>query len=127
MLRSCSQLLSIHQKITIACDSEYNTTRHDGSGNAWLFDLRIGTPALAKAWDWQLTFGYRWIGSDAVVDGFNDSDFGLGGTNLKGFTVGGALAFSPNVWAGIRWMASDNIAGPTFKANVIQFDLHTKF
>ena len=99
----------------------------EGSGDAWMFDLRIGTPALAKVWDWQVTFGYRWIGSDAVVDGFNDSDFGLGGTNLKGFTVGGALALSPNVWVDIRWMASDSIAGPTFKANIIQFDLHAKF
>jgi hypothetical protein len=89
--------------------------------------LRVGTPALAKAWDWAATFGYRWIGSDAVVDGFNDSDFGLGGTNMQGFTVGGAVALSPNVWASMRWMGSDSIAGPTFKVNIIQFDLHTKF
>lgn len=119
--------IAVNNRGPIDDDLSNSIGNFDGSGNAWLFDLRIGTPALAKAWDWQLTFGYRWIGSDAVVDGFNDSDFGLGGTNLKGFTVGGALAFSPNVWAGIRWMASDNIAGPTFKANVIQFDLHTKF
>jgi len=99
----------------------------DGSSEAWLIELRVGTPALAKAWDWAITFGYRWIGSDAVVDGFNDSDFGLGGTNLKGYTVGGSLAFSPNVWAGVRWMGADSIAGPTYKVNIIQFDLHTKF
>ncbi len=99
----------------------------DGSPQGWLVDLRVGTPALAKAWDWGLTFGYRWIGSDSVVDGFNDSDFGLGGTNMKGFTVGGAVAFSPNVWMGLRWMGSDNLAGPAYKVNIIQFDLHTKF
>lgn len=99
----------------------------EGSPSAWLFDLRVGTPALAKAWDWAVTFGYRWIGSDATVDGFNDSDFGLGGTNMKGFTVGGAVALSPNVWMGLRWMGSDSLAGPTYKVNIIQFDLHTKF
>jgi len=99
----------------------------DGSPQAWLVELRVGTPALAKRWDWAVTFGYRWIGSDAVVDGFNDSNFGLGGTNMQGFTVGGAVAISPNVWAGLRWMGSDSIAGPTFKANIIQLDLHTKF
>lgn len=100
---------------------------YEGSPMAWLVELRVGTPALAKAWDWNVGFGYRWIGSDSVVDGFNDSDFGLGGTNMKGFTVGGALALSPNMWAAVRWMGSDSIAGPTFKVNVLQFDLHTKF
>lgn len=99
----------------------------EGSPQAWNVDVRVGTPALAKAWDWGVTFGYRWIGSDAVVDGFNDSDFGLGGTNMKGFTVGGALALSPHVWMGLRWMGSDSIAGPTFKVSIVQFDLHTKF
>lgn len=125
--QSAINAVAVNNRGPIDDDLSNTIGNFDGSGDAWLFDLRIGTPALAKAWDWQLTFGYRWIGSDAVVDGFNDSDFGLGGTNMKGFTVGGALAFSPNVWAGIRWMASDSIAGPTFKANVIQFDLHTKF
>ena len=104
-----------------------NIGSFEGSGQAWMVDLRIGTPALAKAWDWGLSFGYRWIGSDAVVDGFNDSDFGLGGTNMQGFTVGGALALSSNVWVGARWMGSDNIAGPTYKVNIIQLDLNTKF
>ena len=32
-----------------------------------------------------------WI-SDAVIDAFTDPDFGLGGTNLKGYTVGGSWA-----------------------------------
>ncbi len=99
----------------------------DGSPIAWMVDFRVGTPALAKAWDWGLTFGYRWIGSDSVVDGFNDSDFGLGGTNMKGFTVGGQLALSPNVYVGLRWMGSDSLAGPTYKVDIIQFDLNSKF
>ena len=99
----------------------------EGSPTAWLVDFRVGTPALAKAWDWGVTVGYRWIGSDAVVDGFNDSDFGLGGTNMQGFTVGGTVALSPNIWLGLRWMGSDSLAGPTFKANIIQFDFHSKF
>ncbi len=125
--KSAINAIAVNNRGPLDDDLSNTIGEFDGSGDAWMFDLRVGTPALAKAWDWQLTFGYRWIGSDAVVDGFNDSDFGLGGTNMKGFTVGGALAFSPNVWAGIRWMASDSIAGPTFKANILQFDLHTKF
>ena len=99
----------------------------EGSPVGWLVEARVGTPSLAKAWDWGITFGYRWIGSDSVVDGFNESDFGLGGTNMKGFTAGGALALSPNVWFGVRWMGADSLAGPQFKVNIFQFDLHSKF
>lgn len=99
----------------------------EGSGLGWIVNLRVGTPLLEKAWDWGITLGYRWIGSDSVVDGFNDSDFGTGGTNMKGFTVGGQLALSPNVWVGLRWMGADSIAGPTNKIDIIQFDLNSKF
>ncbi len=100
---------------------------YEGSGNAWYVEARVGTPALAKRWDWTLGFGYRWLGSDAVVDGFNDSDFGLGGTNLKGFTAGGQLALSQNVWLSLRWMGADSIAGPQYKVNIIQFDINSRF
>jgi opacity protein-like surface antigen len=99
----------------------------DGSPTAWFLQLRIGTPALSKRWDWNVDFGYRYIGSDSVVDGFNDSDFGLGGTNMQGFTVGGSLALSSNVWMSLHWYGSDNIAGPAYKLNIIQFDLNAKF
>ncbi len=99
----------------------------EGSGLAWLVELRAGHAVLQKRWDWNVGFGYRWIGSDAVVDGFNDSDFGLGGTNLQGFTVGGALAVSPNVWFGARWMGADSIAGPQYNVNIIQIDLNARF
>ena len=99
----------------------------EGDPSAWLLEFRVGTPALSKRWDWSADVGYRWIGSDAVVDGFNDSNFGLGGTNMKGFTVGGSLALSQNVYVGIRWMGSDSIAGPTYKVNILQLDLNSKF
>jgi hypothetical protein len=99
----------------------------EGSGLAWLVELRAGHAVLQKRWDWNIGFGYRWIGSDAVVDGFNDSDFGLGGTNMQGFTVGGALALSPNVWFGVRWMGADSIAGPQYNVNILQLDLNARF
>jgi len=99
----------------------------EGDPNAWLVELRLGTPSLSKRWDWSVDVGYRWIGSDAVVDGFNDSNFGLGGTNMKGFTVGGSLALSQNVYVGIRWMGADSIAGPQYKTNIIQIDINSKF
>jgi hypothetical protein len=99
----------------------------DGSGTGWIVELRVGSATFNKAWDWRLMANYRWVGSDATVDAFNDSDFGLGGTNMKGFTVGGALAFSPHLWMGLRWMGAESLAGPQFKSNIIQWDLHSEF
>jgi hypothetical protein len=100
---------------------------YEGDGYAWLLDLVVGHAELDRLGAWQFSFGYRWIGSDAVVDGFNDSDFGLGGTNMKGFTVAGRLALTPHVYIGARWFGSESIAGPQFDMNIFQFDLGAEF
>ena len=101
--------------------------QYDGSGYAWYVRLQIGHPEFRRRWDWNTQFEYRWIGSDAVVDGFNDSDFGLGGTNMHGFTLSGGIALAPNVWLAARWHTSNSLAGPQFNVNIIQVDLNGKF
>lgn len=99
----------------------------DGGDTAWIVGLQVGHPELLKRWDWNASVGYRYVESDAVIDGFNDSDFGGGGTNLKGYTIATHLALSANVWIGIRWMSAESIAGPTFKEDIIQFDINARF
>ena len=99
----------------------------EGDAYGWYVDLRVGTPALKKRGDWLLYTGYRWIGSDAVVDGFTDSDFGGGGTNMQGFTIGGFYSLSENVYLGLRWMGSDSIAGPQYNTNIIYAEINSKF
>lgn len=101
--------------------------RFSGGDTAWIVHLKAGSAALQKTWDWQVGVNYRHIESDAVVDGFTDSDFGLGGTNLKGYTVYGALALSPRVALGLRWMSADEIAGPPLKIDILQVDFSGKF
>ena len=98
-----------------------------GGNTGWLVNLNLGNVALKKRWDWNVNVGYRYVESDAVVDGFCDSDFGGGGTNLKGFTLGGGLGLSSRVWLAARWMSADSIAGPTFKTDIFQFDINAKF
>ncbi len=100
---------------------------YEGSPYGWYVDLRVGTPALKKRGDWLLSAGYRWIGSDSVVDGFNDSDFGGGGTNMQGFTVGGFYSLSENVYLGARWMGSDSLAGPQYNMNIFYLEIDSKF
>jgi Putative porin len=99
----------------------------EGGDTAWYASFILGSPIMENRWDWQAGFGYRYIESDAVVDAFNDSDFGMGGTNMKGFTIGGDVALSKNVRCGMRWMSADEIAGPPLSSDVLLIDLNAKF
>jgi len=99
----------------------------EGGHNAWNISLRAGNAALEKFGDWNVGLGYRYVESDAVVDGFCDSEFGGGGTNLKGYTLFGRYALSPRIWLGLKWMSANAISGPTYRNEIIQFDVNAKF
>ena len=98
-----------------------------GGPNGWNLELKVGSAALVQRGDWTTSLGYRHLESDATVDGFVDSDFGNGGTNLEGFTLGGALALSARTWVTLRWMSTGSIAGPRYKNDILQFDFNGKF
>lgn len=98
-----------------------------GGDNAWIAGIRLGQPALEKPWQWLLAFDYRYIESDAFVDGFVDSDFGLGGTNLKGFSLRARMALNRHVFVGFRWMSASEVAGPPLRSDILQIDLNSRF
>jgi hypothetical protein len=106
---------------------------YDDSGNYQGGDMggnltfNVGHPSLEKLWDWNASVGYRYVESDSVVDGFCESDFGGGGTNLQGYTLACNLALSKYVWGGLKWMSATNVSGVTFREDVIQVDLNAKF
>ena len=101
----------------------------DGGDIGYLIHLDAGKVVLEELWDWNIRLSYRYVQTDATVDAFTDSDFGapLYGTNLKGFTIGGNLALSKRVWLGLRYMSADNVSGPTFHSDLVQFDINAKF
>jgi hypothetical protein len=101
--------------------------KYAGGDTAWIVNFTIGSVALDQRWNWNLGLNYRHVESDAVVDGFTDSDFGLGGTNLKGYTFYGNVALSPRVNLGLRWMSADEITGPPLKTDIFQVDINGKF
>jgi hypothetical protein len=104
-----------------------NPGRFDGGNTGWIAGLKVGHPALQHRWDWALGANYRYIESDATPDAFNDSDFGLGGTNLKGYSVFGAVALSPRIGLALRWMSANEIGGPPYRNDIVQFDFNAKF
>jgi hypothetical protein len=72
-----------------------------------------------------------------VLDAFTSSDFGLGGTNNKGYIVGANVGVARNTWLNARWMSSDQIDSATpaqpsaakskFSVDLLQIDLNTRF
>ncbi|MDY0055261.1 MAG: putative porin [Methyloversatilis sp.] len=91
----------------------------DGKNTAYHVRLMVGMPSVRLADDWQVFASYKYIGSDALIDGFTDSDFGLGGTNLKGFVLGGSYGLYRDTAVGLRWYSARNIQGMTYDPAVI--------
>lgn len=99
-------------------------------GRLTVGSLRLGMMQgdwQAQRGDWSAHIGYRRIESDAVIDGFADSDFGLGGTNSKGWFAGANYAVANNAVASVRWFSSDEVAGPALSVDRLFVDLMTKF
>jgi hypothetical protein len=98
-----------------------------GGDLGWMARLTVGDKTMQKFGDWNVHIGYKYLESDATVDAFTDSDFGLGGTNLKGYIVGGNFAWSQNVSSSIRWLSASEIAGAPYAVDVLQVDLNARF
>ncbi|UGA43662.1 putative porin [Bradyrhizobium quebecense] len=99
----------------------------NGGNQGWLGRVTVGNREIKHLWDWNVHAGYKYLESDATIDAFADSDFGLGGTNLKGYFVGGNIGLGENVWATLRWMSANSIAGSPYAVDVLQVDLNAKF
>jgi hypothetical protein len=98
-----------------------------GGDTAWILGLRAGHAVLQKRGNWQAGVNYRYIESDAVIDGFNDSDFGHGGTNQKGYTLWGTYATSARTSLTLRWMSASEVAGSPLKSDIFMIDFAGKF
>ncbi|MGP9814504.1 putative porin [Rhodopseudomonas sp. NSM] len=110
------------------CASTENCTQVYAGGNqGWLGRLTVGHREVRQLWDWSAFVGYKYLESDAVLDAFADSDFGLGGTNLKGYFVGGSLGLGPNVWSTARWLSANQVAGAPYAVDIFQLDLNARF
>ncbi len=117
--------LAVNNRST--CDSSGTSCPFAGGNRGLLARIAIGSPTMSKRWSWSASFAYRYLESDAVVDAFNDADFGLGGTNLKGVTLRAALAVADDVVASVRWLSADAIAGPPYGVDVLQVDVSARY
>jgi hypothetical protein len=95
--------------------------------NAWQVRLDVGRPEIKKLHDWNMTFAYKYLERDAVLDAYTDSDFHLGGTNAKGWVFGASYGIAHNTWLNARWMTADQIEGPKYGVDVLMVDLNSRF
>ena len=93
----------------------------------YMLGLVVGSKEVERANDWQVTGTYKHIERDAVVDGFNDPDFHLGGTDARGWILGASYGIAKNTWLRVRWLTSDAIDGPPLAIDVLQLDFNVKF
>ncbi len=95
----------------------------------------LGAQQVRNVGDWQLSLAYRWLGSDAVPDAFTDSDLGLGGTNIRGLTVGMLYGLARETQFGLRYLSARTISSPTvqpalkdrYSIDTLQVDLNVRF
>ncbi|MGL3823100.1 putative porin [Sphingopyxis sp. R3-92] len=108
---------------------------YQGGNEGWQARLTVGTVMnlnmlgdwQAKRGDWNAYVAYRRLESDAVVDAFADSDFHIGGTNNRGWQIGGNYGIAKNTIVGFRWLSAEEIASAPFSVDRGFVDLMTRF
>ncbi len=90
-------------------------------------EIGVGSTVMNQAGAWRASVGYRYVQRDAVLDAFTDSDFRLGGTDNKGFTLGLDYSFTSAVMARVKYLSGNEIDGPPLTINVVQLDITASF
>ncbi|WP_197091054.1 putative porin [Herbaspirillum chlorophenolicum] len=95
--------------------------------NAYMMQATLGNPNPAAVGEWNVLAGYRRIEPDALPDAYNDSTFHQGGTNAKGYYLGGSYAFDKNTLFSGRWYATKSVYGAPVAIDTLQLELNTRF
>lgn len=106
----------------------------DGKSSGYQFKFLVGMPSIKRVDDWNASVTFRSLGSDAVPDAWADASLGLGGTNMRGFILGGNYGIADNTTLGLRYLSGRTIDSPTmkdssdkFRVDTWQVDMNVKF
>ncbi len=102
-------------------------TKVDDQTNAWQARMDVGWQKIDQFGKWNIFAFYKYVEQDAVLDAYTDSDFHLGGTNAKGWVLGGNYGLMKNLWFTGRWLSTDVITGPRYGNDILQLDINTRF
>lgn len=99
----------------------------EGHTDGYQLKLTVGQVPVRARGDWQVSGGYRYLESDAVLDAYTDSDFHLGGTDAKGWFIGAEYGLMNDTWLSARWLSADEIDGAPMGVDVVQIDVNARF
>ncbi|MGH8685137.1 MAG: putative porin, partial [Nitrosospira sp.] len=95
--------------------------------DAYQLRLTVGYPVISERHQWQVFGFYRYSERDSMLDAFTDSNYLLGGTNHKGYTLHGLYGVARNTWLGLRYMSYDQISGLPLGIDTINLDFNARF
>lgn len=94
--------------------------------NAFQVRLDLGHPEIKYFKDWSAIFSYRYVQRDAVLDAFTDTIFHQGGTDGKGWMIGGTYGIARNTWLMFRWFSTESVDGPPLDIDTAVLDLNVR-
>jgi hypothetical protein len=95
--------------------------------SAFQIRLDVGDPDIRRFMAWNVFLAYRYVERDAVLDAFTESLFHGGGTDAKGWWIGGSYGLARNTWVNLRWSSTDSIDGPKLSVDTAAVDLNVRF
>lgn len=95
--------------------------------DAYQLRLTVGYPVITERHQWQVFGFYRRSERDSMLDAFTDSNYLMGGTNHKGYTIQGLYGVARNTWFGLRYMSYDQVSGLPLSIDSINLDLNARF
>ncbi len=102
----------------------------------WQVRLNLGQPRMLERGDWTGFVAWRRFERDAWPDAFTDTTWNLGGTNYKGYSIGGSLVIDRGATVGMRWTSTRNLDDGTggndlssakLKIDVLQVETNVRF
>lgn len=116
----------IDDRIAIFSDFIHNVDPTDDQ-NGWAFGTVFGHKKVANWGHWQAKYQYSYLGKDAWLDTFPDSDRYSGGTDVKGHEIVFDLGLSKNVSLGLDYYQDQKIKGTKNLQHLWQADMNFKF
>ncbi|MEP7371034.1 MAG: putative porin [Nitrosospira sp.] len=95
--------------------------------DAYQLRLTVGYPVITERHQWQVFGFYRRSERDSMLDAFTDSNYLMGGTNHKGYTIQGLYGVAHNTWLGLRYMSYDQVSGLPLSIDSVNLDLNARF
>lgn len=112
---------------TNGCNAAGNDPSFSGGDTAWTARVSVGYPAPSKQGEWNVFAAYKYIQTDAVLDGLVDNDFHLGGTNAQGYYLAATYGLYDNVTTRVKYQSANEITGARLGIDVLQLDLNVAF